>query len=204
MKHNSMTYIQIGKIICACNKDLSHIRRMAEWLKSVNVKGQFLGPTMARAGPTLLNLKFEQLEDNLDFLERYGVRNEWIGYVVTKCPQLLVMSIEELDTRICFYKEMGLNERDFGTMVFDYPRALGYFSLEEMKSKVLSVAFIYFFIVVKCFRKHGMFSLVFLFVTTRFVIELTQISMVLVVLIVPLNPRSELSAAKLKYNLQPS
>ncbi|KAF3323911.1 mTERF [Carex littledalei] len=136
LKHNSMTYPQIGKIICKCNNDLNHICCMAEWLKSIHVKGQFLGPTMVKAGPTLLDLKFEQLEENIDQLERYGVRNEWIGYVVTKCPKLLVMSVEELEARICFYQEMGLNERDFGTMVFDYPKALGFFSLEEMQSKV--------------------------------------------------------------------
>lgn len=132
-----MTYPQICKIICKCNNDLNHIRRMAEWLKSIHVKGQFLGPTMVKAGPTLLDLKFEQLEENIDQLESYGVRNEWIGYVVTKCPKLLVMPVEEMEARICFYKEMGLNERDFGTMVFDYPKALGFFSLEEMQSKVL-------------------------------------------------------------------
>jgi mTERF domain-containing protein len=29
-----------------------------------------------------------------------------------------------------------MNEKDFGTMVFDYPRVLGYFTLEEMNQKV--------------------------------------------------------------------
>ncbi|XP_028556158.1 transcription termination factor MTERF2, chloroplastic-like isoform X3 [Dendrobium catenatum] len=31
---------------------------------------------------------------------------------------------------------MGMDEKDFGTMVYDYPKALGFFSLEEMNSKV--------------------------------------------------------------------
>lgn len=156
-----MTYPQIGKIICKCNNDLNHIRRMAEWLKSIHVKGQFLGPTMVKAGPTLLDLKFEQLEENIDQLESYGVRNEWIGYVVTKCPKLLVMSVEEMEARICFYKEMGLNERDFGTMVFDYPKALGFFSLEEMQSKVLFWVFFFFSFLVYCCQVYSTVGYVF-------------------------------------------
>jgi mTERF domain-containing protein len=33
---------------------------------------------------------------------------------------------------------MGMNENDFGTMVYDYPKALGFLSLEEMNSKVFA------------------------------------------------------------------
>lgn len=34
---------------------------------------------------------------------------------------------------------MRMNEKDFGTMVFDYPRVLGFFTLEEMNEKVFNM-----------------------------------------------------------------
>ncbi|KAG0450973.1 hypothetical protein HPP92_026667 [Vanilla planifolia] len=42
----------------------------------------------------------------------------------------------EVESRVKFYMHMGMDEKDFGTMVFDYPKALGFFTLEEMNSKV--------------------------------------------------------------------
>ena len=35
-----------------------------------------------------------------------------------------------------FYLILGIDEKDFGTMVFDYPKVLGYFPMEEMNQKV--------------------------------------------------------------------
>lgn len=48
-------------------------------------------------------------------LESCGVRRDWIGYVVSRCPQLLILSMDELETRVRFYTDMGMNENDFGT-----------------------------------------------------------------------------------------
>ncbi|KAG2631537.1 hypothetical protein PVAP13_2NG242275 [Panicum virgatum] len=79
---------------------------------------------------------FEELEEIIDYLESCGVRRDWIGYVVSRCPQLLNLSMDELETRVRFYTDMGMDEKDFGTMVYDYPRVLGFLSLEEMNSKV--------------------------------------------------------------------
>ncbi|GMP37937.1 hypothetical protein CsSME_00009397 [Camellia sinensis var. sinensis] len=59
-----------------------------------------------------------------------------MGYVVSQCPWLLSYSMDELKSRVQFYLDMGMNDKDFGTMVFDYPQVLGYFSMEEMKQKV--------------------------------------------------------------------
>ncbi|KAG5538576.1 hypothetical protein RHGRI_019228 [Rhododendron griersonianum] len=55
---------------------------------------------------------------------------------MSQCPQLLSFSTEELKSRVQFFLDMGMNDEDFGTMVFDYPQVLGYFSMEEMKQKV--------------------------------------------------------------------
>jgi len=33
---------------------------------------------------------------------------------------------------------LGMDEKDFGTMLYDYPRVLGFLSLEEMNSKVFA------------------------------------------------------------------
>ncbi|CAL5076943.1 unnamed protein product [Urochloa decumbens] len=133
-KHNSMTYPQIAKVVCACS-DLAKVRTMIKWLRSIYVKGDFLGRVLANGG-SFLNRSFEELEEIIGYLESCGVRRDWIGYVVSRCPQLLSMSMDELETRVRFYTDMGMDEKDFGTMVYDYPRVLGYLSLEEMNSKV--------------------------------------------------------------------
>jgi mTERF domain-containing protein len=87
-------------------------------------------------GESLMSRSFEELEEIIGYLESCGVRRDWIGHVVSRCPQLLTFSFDELQTRVRFYTDMGMNEHDFGTMVYDYPRALGFLSLEEMNSKV--------------------------------------------------------------------
>ncbi|KAL6647803.1 hypothetical protein ACP70R_015240 [Stipagrostis hirtigluma subsp. patula] len=134
-KHNSMTYPQIAKVICSCSGDLEKVRRMIKWLRSIYVKGEFLGRVLAK-GESFMNRSFEELEEIIGYLESCGVRRDWIGYVVSRCPQLLNFSMDELETRVRFYTDMGMNEKDFGTMVYDYPRVLGFLSLEEMNSKV--------------------------------------------------------------------
>ncbi|XP_062189482.1 transcription termination factor MTERF2, chloroplastic [Phragmites australis] len=134
-KHNSMTYPQIAKVVCACSGDLEKVRRMIKWLRSIYVKGEFLGRVLAN-GESFLNRSFEELEEVVGYLESCGVRKDWIGYVVSRCPQLLNLSMDELETRVRFYTDMGMDEKDFGTMVYDYPRALGFLSLEEMNIKV--------------------------------------------------------------------
>lgn len=78
----------------------------------------------------------EELDEIVGYLESHGVRRDWMGYVMSQCPQLLSYSMEELKSRVQFYVDMGMNDKDFGTMVFDYPQVLGYFSMEEMKQKV--------------------------------------------------------------------
>ncbi|WOL07851.1 transcription termination factor MTERF2, chloroplastic [Canna indica] len=135
LKHNHMTYPQIGKIICMCPGDLQLVRRIAEWLKSVYVKGESLGIVLIKAGP-ILERSLDTLEEIVNYLQKNGVRKEWMGFVISRCPQVLGLTMEELESRVKFYLDMGMNEKDFGTMVYDYPRALGFFSLEEMASKV--------------------------------------------------------------------
>ncbi|KAM3366472.1 hypothetical protein ACQJBY_015715 [Aegilops geniculata] len=134
-KHNSLTYPQIAKVVCSCSGDLEKVRRMLKWLRSIYVKGEFLGRVLAK-GESLMSRSFEELEEITGYLECCGVRRDWIGHVVSRCPQLLNFSLDELETRVRFYTDMGMNENDFGTMVYDYPKVLGFFSLEEMNSKV--------------------------------------------------------------------
>jgi mTERF domain-containing protein, mitochondrial len=137
-KHNSMTYPQIAKVVCACPGDLEKVRRMIKWLRSIYAKGEFLGRVLAN-GESFLNRSFEELEETISCLESCGVRRDWIGYVVSRCPQLLNLSMDELETRVRFYTDMGMDEKDFGTMVYDYLRVLGYLSLGEMNSKVFAL-----------------------------------------------------------------
>ncbi|KAF8032311.1 hypothetical protein BT93_D1280 [Corymbia citriodora subsp. variegata] len=136
LKHNSLSYPQIGKLICMSRGNLESIRRFAEWLKSINVKGRFVGVALMKAGDNILQRGMDELDEMVQYLVDNGVRREWMGYVVSRSPQLLSYSMEEVKSRVAFYLDMGLNEKDFGTMVFDYPKALGYFAMEEMNQKV--------------------------------------------------------------------
>ncbi|KAG6529636.1 transcription termination factor MTERF2, chloroplastic-like [Zingiber officinale] len=135
LKHNHMTFPKIGKIICKCSGDLQLVRRVCAWLKSIHVKGESLGFVLLKAS-CILERSLDELKEIVSYLESNGVRKDWMGFVVSRCPQILSLSMEELELRAKFYLHMGMNENDFGTMVYDYPRALGYFSLEDMASKV--------------------------------------------------------------------
>ncbi|KAJ4965233.1 hypothetical protein NE237_017082 [Protea cynaroides] len=137
LKHNSLTYPQIGKLICMTCKNLELIKQKIEWLKTIHVKGEFIGPTLVKAGGSILQRSTQELGEIVSYLESNGVRREWMGFVVSRCPPLLGYTMEEVKSRVNFYLDMGMNEKDFGTMVFDYPKALGFFTLEEMNSKVL-------------------------------------------------------------------
>ncbi|XP_031278695.1 transcription termination factor MTERF2, chloroplastic [Pistacia vera] len=136
LKHNGLSYPKIAKLICMSRGNIECIRRLAEWLKSIHVKGEFLGVALLKSGGNVLERSHEELGEIVDYLESNGVRRDWMGYAMSRCPQLLSYNIEELKTRVHFYLDMGMNANDFGTMVFDYPRVLGFFSLEEMNQKV--------------------------------------------------------------------
>lgn len=92
---------------------------------------------LLRAGGNIFERSTEELDEIVGYLESNGVRRDWMGYVVSRCPELLSFSIEEVRTRSEFYLDMGMNKNDFGTMVYDYPKVLGHLSLEEMSQKVL-------------------------------------------------------------------
>ncbi|RDY12981.1 Transcription termination factor MTERF2, chloroplastic, partial [Mucuna pruriens] len=136
LKHNALSYPRIAKLILMSRGKPEAIRSFVEWLKSVRVKGEFLGVAMLNAGENILQRSHEELDEIVLYLESNGVRRDWMGYVISRCPQLLSYSLEEVKTRTQFYLDMGLNEKDFGTMVFDFPRVLGYYTLEEMNEKV--------------------------------------------------------------------
>ncbi|KAJ4851446.1 hypothetical protein Tsubulata_031894 [Turnera subulata] len=136
LKHNHLSYNKITKLISMSRGEIESIQRLADWLKTNHVKGEFLGTVMIRAGDGILQRSYEELNEIVGYLESNGVRKDWMGYVIRRCPQLLGFSMEELRTRVGFFLDMGMNEKDFGTMVFDFPRVLGYFTLQEMKDKV--------------------------------------------------------------------
>ncbi|CAA0807619.1 Mitochondrial transcription termination factor family protein [Striga hermonthica] len=136
LKHNSLSYPQIGKLICASKGQLDNIKRLAEWLKSIHVKGRFIGVTLTRAGEVILRRGLEELDEIVEYLEDNGVRSDWIGYVISRCPEILTFSMKELRSRAEFYLNMGMNKNDFGTMLFDCPKVIGYLSMEEMNQKV--------------------------------------------------------------------
>ncbi|KAJ4716515.1 Transcription termination factor like [Melia azedarach] len=136
LKHNGLSYPKIAKLICMSSGNLESIRYMAQWLKSIHVKGEFLGVALLKSGGNVFKRNVEELNEIVDYLESNGVRRDWMGYVMSRCPQLLSQSIEEVKMRVQFYLHMGMNQNDFGTMVFDYPKVLGFLSLEEMNQKV--------------------------------------------------------------------
>lgn len=136
LKHNELPYPHIGKLICKSRGNLDSIRRTAEWLKTIHLKGRSIGIVMMRAGEDILERSTEELDEIVGYLESNGVRRIWMGYVMSRCPELLCMNMEEVKIRSAFYMDMGMNEHDFGTMVYDFPKVLGYLSLEEMNHKV--------------------------------------------------------------------
>ncbi|XP_021738611.1 transcription termination factor MTERF2, chloroplastic-like [Chenopodium quinoa] len=136
LKHNSLSHPQIGRIICMSKGDVQLIRRHVEWLKSIHVNGRYIGVVFTRVGETILRRSIEEMDEIVVYLKNKGVRREWMGYVISRCPELVAFSMEEVKIRVRFYTDMGMNNHDFGTMVYDFPKALGYFALEEMKQKV--------------------------------------------------------------------
>ncbi|XP_027112259.1 transcription termination factor MTERF2, chloroplastic-like isoform X2 [Coffea arabica] len=136
LKHNSLSYPQIAKLICMSRGNLNSIRRLAEWLKTIYVRGRYIGVALTRAGGNILECNSQDLDEIVGYLEDNGVRKDWMGYVVSRCPEILSFSMEELKGRVEFYLNMGMDEKDFGTMVFDFPKVLGYFPMEEMNQKV--------------------------------------------------------------------
>ncbi|KAA0036619.1 transcription termination factor MTERF2 [Cucumis melo var. makuwa] len=136
LKHNSLSYPQIGKLICMSKGKLESIRRLVEWLKGIHVKGGYLGLTLTKAGANILERSNEELDEIVDYLESNGVRMVWMGFVMSRCPYLLSYSMEELKTRVEFFLNMGMNDKDFGTMVFDFPKVLGQYTFEDMNQKV--------------------------------------------------------------------
>uniref|UniRef100_A0A7N0T3Q6 Transcription termination factor MTERF2, chloroplastic n=1 Tax=Kalanchoe fedtschenkoi TaxID=63787 RepID=A0A7N0T3Q6_KALFE len=135
LKHNGLSYNHIGKLLCMCKRDLPSVRQFAEWLKGVHVKGRFIGLVLTRCGSVVIERGMKGLEDTVGYLEYNGVRMDWMGFAISRCPQLLSFRMEELEARVKFYTDLGINKNDFGTMVFDYPKVLG-FSLKEMREKV--------------------------------------------------------------------
>ncbi|XP_057527578.1 transcription termination factor MTERF2, chloroplastic isoform X2 [Amaranthus tricolor] len=136
LKHNSLSYPQIGRIICISKGDAQLIRELVEWLKSIHVHGRNIGVVFMRVGENIMRRNIEEMEEIVAYLESKGVRRDWMGYVISRCFELLTFSMEEVKTRVSFYTNMGMNEQDFGTMVYDCPKVLGYYTLEEMKEKV--------------------------------------------------------------------
>lgn len=136
LKHNGLSYPQIGKLICSSKGNIESIRSKADWLKSIHVSGRFIGVALLKAGENVLERSTVELDEIVWYLEKVGVKREWMGYVVSRCPELLSFSMDELKTRTDFYFDMGMNEKDFGTMVFDFPKVLGFYSLDEMNQKV--------------------------------------------------------------------
>ncbi|KAI4376049.1 hypothetical protein MLD38_013847 [Melastoma candidum] len=136
LKHNELSYNHIGKILCISRGNLESVTRVAEWLKSIHVKGRFLGVVFVKVGDIILQRTDDELEEIVQYLEVNGVRRDWMGYVMCRAPLLLCCSMDELKSRVGFYLDMGMNEKDFGTMVYDYPWALGGFTIEEMNQQV--------------------------------------------------------------------
>lgn len=136
LKHNSLSYNQIAKLICISKGNLESGRHLVEWLKAINVKGRFIGVAVMKVGEAILDRGTEELDQLVEYLESNGIKRDWIGYVISRCPQLLSYSMGEVKSRVSYYLNMGMNEKDFGTMVFDYPKVLGYFTWEEMNQKV--------------------------------------------------------------------
>ncbi|WJX51464.1 Transcription termination factor mterf2, chloroplastic, variant 2 [Trifolium repens] len=136
LKHNSLSYPEIAKLILMSRGKLESIRNRVEWLKSVLVKGDFIGRAMLKSGDDFLLRSDAELDEIVEYLVSNGVRREWMGFVLSRCPKLLSYSLEEVKTRVQFYLDMGLDEKDFGTMVFDFSKALGHYTLEEMHRKV--------------------------------------------------------------------
>ncbi|KAH9613468.1 hypothetical protein KSS87_004890 [Heliosperma pusillum] len=136
LKHNSLSHPQIATLISVSKGNMGLIMKRAEWLKSVHVKGRSIGIVFMRVGEILVKRSIEELDEIVTYLESKGVRMDWMGYVISRCAEILAFDMKDLKTRVSFYTDMGMNDHDFGTMVYDYPKVLGYYTLDEMKLKV--------------------------------------------------------------------
>lgn len=135
LKHNQLSYPRIGVLVSTVADDLEGLKLRIRWLKSIHVKGRYLGVVLTRH-ESILRRSIEDLDNNVQFLESHGVLIDWMGFVVTRCPEILSFSMEELKCRVNFFLELGMNDNDFGTMVFEYPKAIGFFSIADMINKV--------------------------------------------------------------------
>ncbi|XP_011088397.1 transcription termination factor MTERF2, chloroplastic isoform X3 [Sesamum indicum] len=106
LKHNSLSYPQIGKLICASRGNLYSIRGLAEWLKSIHVKGRFIGVALTRAGGNVLERSLQELDEIVEYLESNGVRRDWMGYLVA------------------YLKDFGLNNEDVGRLLAFKPQLM--------------------------------------------------------------------------------
>ncbi|KAI8538854.1 hypothetical protein RHMOL_Rhmol09G0135800 [Rhododendron molle] len=61
------------------------IRHVAEWVKSINVKGRFIGVALTKSGEKMLGRSPEELDDIVGYLESQGVRRDWMGYIMSQC-----------------------------------------------------------------------------------------------------------------------
>lgn len=43
-----------------------------------------------KSGENMLGYSTEELDEIVSYLERHGVRRDWIGYVMSQCPQLFL------------------------------------------------------------------------------------------------------------------
>lgn len=120
-------------MICMLKGDFELIRFFVLWLNLIYVKGRYIGVVFMRVGEIILRRNMEELDEVILYLESEGVRRDWMGYVISRCFELLVFSLEEVKIRVSFYIDMGMNEYDFGIMVYDCFKVFGYFSLEDMK-----------------------------------------------------------------------
>lgn len=135
LKHNQLSYPRIGMLVSTVADDLEGLKLRIRWLKSIHVRGRYLGVVLTRQA-NILRRPIEDLDDNVQFLESHGVLIDWMGFVVSRCPEILSFSMEELKCRVNFFLELGMSDNDFGTMVFEYPKAIGFFSIADMINKV--------------------------------------------------------------------
>ncbi|KAG5538577.1 hypothetical protein RHGRI_019229 [Rhododendron griersonianum] len=69
LKHNSLSYPQIAKLICISRGNLYAIRHFVEWVKSINVKGRFIGVALTKSGEKMLGRSPEELDEIVGYLE---------------------------------------------------------------------------------------------------------------------------------------
>ncbi|XP_057842577.1 transcription termination factor MTERF2, chloroplastic isoform X1 [Cryptomeria japonica] len=134
LKHNQMSFPRIGELVSAAADDLEGLRLRVRWLKSIHVKGRYLGVVLTK-NERIIRRPIEDLDCNVQLLENSGVAMDWMGFIISHCPEILSFDIEELKCRVNFFLELGMSDKDFGTMLFEYPKVIGFFTLEDMNNK---------------------------------------------------------------------